>query len=124
MRLSIVLLMVMAACADPTLPGTYRGVASGQQYPPTWTLSLDVATGDGVTTVGGTWSVVGIMIDAGGTVTGSFEDPDLTLSLASASSANCGYDFLATWHGDSITGTYTAVQCFVTAVGDPDLDKQ
>jgi len=124
---SAILIVAVAACADPTVEGTYEGKSTtpGVDYPPTWTLTITkLTTGDGVTAVEGTWGISGIGIDAGGSVSGTFADPTLTLTLTSASQMNCGYSVAATWNGDDITGSYSAVSCFVVAEGTFSLSRK
>ena len=125
-RLAITVI-ALAACADPTLEGTYEGKTSvpATDYPPTWTLTITKQSmGDGVTTVEGTWGIKGIGIEAGGQVTGTFADPALTLTLAAMSTSNCGYNVGATWKGDDIEGSYTAMACFVSAEGTFSLSRK
>jgi hypothetical protein len=120
-----IITVALSACADPTLEGTYEGRTTGMEYPPTWTVKITKqTTGDGVTTVEGTWGIEGIGISAGGSISGTFADPELTLTFTSASTSNCGYSIDATWRGDEIEGSYAAMACFVTATGSFTLSRK
>lgn len=120
--------LALAACGgDPTLEGTYEGKTTvpGMDYPPTWSLTITShMMADGVVFVLGSWGISGIGLQAGGEISGTFDDPDLTLTFASASSANCGYNVSATWQGDEIEGTYSAMACFVVAEGSFSLSRK
>ena len=123
--------VALSACADPTLEGTYEGKSTAGDFPPTWKLTIakqtpaggDAAPGEG-SIVEGSWSISGIMIEASGPVSGTFADPDLTLTFTSETAAHCGYNVTATWTGDDIDGTYAAMVCYVTAEGSFKLSRQ
>ena len=117
----------MGCAGDPTLEGTYEGKTTvpGMDYPPSWTLTITGQTmADGVVLVLGSWGISGIGIEAGGEISGTFDDPDLTLTFASQLSSNCGYNVSATWQGDEIEGMYSAMACFVVAEGSFSLARK
>jgi len=120
-------LVVGVACgdgSDPTLGGTYRGqdLGGNPDFPAQWTLTLEQLADVGAP-VSGSYSIQGIGLDNQGTVSGTFADPDLMLTLRPSDSSKCTYNLTATWSGRQIRATYLTSQCFVVAAGSVTLRK-
>jgi hypothetical protein len=121
------ILLLSAACGTKdgdVFDGSYRGDAVDSQSSTNvkeFTLNLS-ASGS---TVSGSYQLKAVILDISGTVTGTLNGAELSLTLTPAASSNdCPYRITGRWGAGLITGNYAAFNCFVRSDGTLSLKKR
>ena len=120
----VVLLVSACGSKDDTFDGSYRGDAVDSQSATNikeFTLNVS-ASGS---TVSGSYQLKAAILDVSGTLTGTLNGSDLSLTLTPGASSNdCPYRITGRWGGGLITGNYAAFNCFVRSDGTLSLKKR
>ncbi len=122
-------LVVAGGCGDdlataPSSPlaGTWAGTMTDDVAGP-GTLRVTLSESPGSVT--GTWATTFPAGDDGGSLGGSVNGSSLTLVLTPTNDPSaCSISVFATINGDSIAGTYTALDCPGFVAGSVDLTRQ
>jgi len=119
--------LAFSACEsadDTTFAGAYSGDGvDSQSSSNRKEFTLHVA--DLGTAVTGTYQIKAILVDTSGSVAGTLNGSALELVLTPAAGVNdCPYRVTGTWHGNRITGSYAAFNCFVRSDGTLSLEKR
>jgi len=119
-----VLLAPACGSKDETFDGSYRGDAVDSQSATNikeFTLNVS-ASGS---TVSGSYQLKAAILDVSGTLTGTLNGSDLSLTLTPGASSNdCPYRITGRWGAGLITGNYAAFNCFVRSDGTLSLKKR
>jgi len=115
----------MSGCKkeDEAFAGTYVGDGvDSQSSSNVKQFTLRIA--DSGTSVAGNYQLKAVILDVSGTVSGTLNGKDLSLTLTPVAGTDCPYRITGTWGGGQITGTYAAFNCFVRSDGAISLKKQ
>lgn len=118
------LVLLLGACKkeDDTFAGTYEGDAvDSQSSSNVKQFTLRIA--DSGSSVSGNYQIKAVILDVSGTVSGSINGSELTLTLT-PNAGDCPYRITGRWSDRRITGTYAAFNCFVRSDGTLDLKKR
>lgn len=125
--MKVIAILVLGACADPTLSGTYEGqdtLGGTAEFPATWVITLEEPTPEGE--VAGRYEITGIGLETRGGVAGTFAEPDseIVIALMPEEQGECRRDVTATWDGDTrLIAEYTTAECFAIVSGALTLAK-
>jgi hypothetical protein len=117
--------LAIAACqkTDESFAGSYEGDGvDSQSTSNVKQFTLRIAESGG--TVSGTFEIKAIILNVTGIVNGTLSGSTLTLTLTPSVTTECPYRITGTWSPRSISGNYTAFNCFVRSDGTLSLKKQ